>query len=265
MGTWGVKIFQSDDAQDVKAVYAEKLAVGLSDEAAEEAVIREFDAYPDAMWLPLAMEQWKKGRLSERVKTNALRTIEEELTVLDELWKKELVSKRRDELIKASKKICTEMPERKKVRMPSWALRSPFQPGNVVQYKLLYLDGDLEKWCGKYVLLEVVGITQTPPDKIPCEVISLRPYRWYGDHAVSDVDSITTESIETMSFYYGNGVYRESISLMPMKEDVKQHEIVCVCKTPLDSGVVRNTGAGLPDNPTISKQLAITLEHHFCT
>lgn len=263
MGTWGVKIFQNDDALDVKDMYQEKLAVGFSDEAAENAILLECSEYLDAIWLPLAIEQWKKGRLSDSVKKNALRVINEELEVIEEIWKKEMVSKRRVELTKAIKTLCSEMPARKQIRMPSWALKSPFFPGNVVQFKLLYLDGELENWCNKYTLLEVIGKTQTPPDKIPCEVILLRPYKWYSDHAISDISIIPNQDIETIDIYCGNGVFIEAISFMPSRDDVKQYEMKCVCKTPLCSRNVLNQEVGNPTNAIINKKLALTLDYHF--
>jgi hypothetical protein len=263
MGTWGVKIFQNDDALDVKEMYTEQLVVGISDEAAEEAVLHEFDEYLDPIWLPLAIEQWKKGRLSDNVKNNALRMIEEEQKIIEELWKKELVSRRKVELIKAAKLLCSEMPERKKIRMPSWALKSPFHPGNVVQFKLLHDEVALKKWRCKYALLEVVGKTQTSPDKIPCEVISLRPYKWYSDHAISDISEISNQDIETIDFYYGNGIFGEILSYMPVRDDVKQHDMKCVCKTPLGFKAIQNQKVGNPSNATIDKKLALTLDYYF--
>ena len=263
MGTWGVKIYQNDDALDVKGMYTEKLAVGLSDEAAEEAVLREFSEFLDPIWLPLAIEQWKKGRLSDNVKNNALRVIKEELEIIEELWKKELVSKRQIELIKATKLLCSEMPAKKKIRMPSWTLKSPFYLGNVVQFKLLNNDASLEKWYGKYALLEVIGKTQTPPDRIPCEVILLRPYKWFSDHAISDISEISNQKIETIDFYFGNGVFAEAISYMPIKDDVKQHDMKCVCETPLSSNTIQNKKVGNPSNATIDKKLALTLNFYF--
>ena len=263
MGTWGVRIFQNDDALDVKDMYQEKLAVGLSDEVAEEAIIREYREYLDAVWLPLALEQWKRGRLSNYVKSNALRVIDEELEIIEEIWKKELVSKRRVELTKATRTLCSEMPARKQVKMPSWALKSPFFPGNVVQFKLIYLDGELKKWCDKYALLEVIGRTQTPPDKVPCEVILLRPYKWYSDYTVSDISAISNKDIETMDFYFGNGVFREAMSFLPTRKDVKQHDMKCVCKTPLGSRSIQNKKVGTSSNVVMNKQLAFTLNYYF--
>jgi len=264
MGTWGVKVFEDDDALDVRDMYIEKLVFNARDEAAEEAVLDYYQEDLDSIWVPLAVVQWKKGRLSSNVKINALRRINEELESLEEVWgAKKLTSARRAELNKVSNLLCAEMPARKKVRMPSWAFKSPFLPGNVVQFKLLYLNGDLAKWIGKYALLEVVGITQTPPDKIPCEVISLRPYNWYSDTAVDNISSITNKSMETVDFYFGNGIFLKDKSIMPTKGVFDKFEMRCVSEVPLRSGDVINEKVGCPCNSTLHTLIASTLDYYF--
>ena len=265
MGTWGVKIFDNDIALDVKGDYTEKLIMGASDDEAEDAILKMYYEDLDPVWIPLAIEQWKKGRLSERVKINALLQIEEDMKTLEEVWAKNgMASKRRIELDKARKTLCSDMPARKKVRMPSWALKSPFLPGNVVQFKMIYLKGDLEKWLGKYALLEVVGKTQTPPDKIPVDLIALRPYKWYSDDPVNDIASIFEQNLETVDFYVGNGIFVEEKSFMPIKHLVEQFEMKCVSKTPLNNGEIQNRKViAVSSNSTISKDIAQTLNHHF--
>jgi len=127
---------------------------------------------------------------------------------------------------------------------------------------MLYLSGELEKWLGKYALLEVVGITQTPPNKIPCDVISLRPYIWYSDYAIDDISAITNAGLETVDFYVGDGRFIESKSFMPMKCDVELYEMKCISKVPLGSGEIQNREVGNPSNATISKLIANTLDYY---
>lgn len=138
MGTWGTKIFQSDDACDIRDTYREKLIVGVPDEDAERTVIQEFsmDHRPDC-WLPLAVTEWKVGRLSEHTKQMALQQIETELGCLTALWKPDQVLKRSKELLSIRETLQSDMPARKKLRMPSWAWKCPWPIGSVLQYMLI--------------------------------------------------------------------------------------------------------------------------------
>jgi hypothetical protein len=83
MGTWGPAIFADDDAEDLRAEYRYILADAQSDSAATDAAMAQYGAAVDrleattAFWLALALIQWKFGRLDSRVRTAALRIIDE--------------------------------------------------------------------------------------------------------------------------------------------------------------------------------------------
>lgn len=82
MGTWGTAILSNDTAADVAAEFKDSIAYGKSIEEAEDQLIADFcidnEVDPYALcpfWLGLAYKQVKMGRLSERTKANAFRTL----------------------------------------------------------------------------------------------------------------------------------------------------------------------------------------------
>ena len=83
MGTWGPAIFADDDAEDLRDEYRHILADAQSDGAATAAAVAEYGAAFDRLdattpfWLALALIQWKLGRLDARVRTAALRIIDD--------------------------------------------------------------------------------------------------------------------------------------------------------------------------------------------
>lgn len=187
MGTWGVKIFDDDEACDIRDDYREKIIVGYTDIEAETAIINEYSDDPEqSFWLPLAITQWKIGRLSERVKKNALVSIDRELESLSEYWKEDAIPKRKKELLQARAVLCSEMPPRKKLRKPSWAWKCPWPIGSVLQYRVLY-PKEHNSISNKYVLLQVVGISETQKDKIPNERIAVCLFNWYSNVAPCDI------------------------------------------------------------------------------
>ena len=132
-----------------------------------------------------------------------------------------------------------------------------------MQFKLTYVSEALEKWRDKYALLEVVGVTQTPPYKIPCETIALRLYKWYSGSPISDISTILNQDIEVIDFFFGDGVFRETMSFMPSQTAVEQHDVKRVSEMPLGSKSVKNMEVGNPSNPILSKRVAVTLDTHF--
>ena len=119
MGVFGVKIYEDDIALDVKEEYLEKLRKGIEDKTALKEIIKEYKDYISdidegpVFWIALADTMWKVGRLTEKVKREALNAIDKNLI----RWKKETNEKeyklREKELLKFKDKINTEMPSRK--------------------------------------------------------------------------------------------------------------------------------------------------------
>lgn len=83
-GVWGTAIFSNDDAADLRDDYRRMIGEGLSGSEATDRLLRRWVPSPGkdpdlaaVFWLALAVTQWKCGRLEERVKTQALRVIDD--------------------------------------------------------------------------------------------------------------------------------------------------------------------------------------------
>lgn len=68
MGVWGTAIFSDDTACDIRDEYSALLISGISDEEAEEALLKGYESLngtwdEPVVWLALAFCEWKKGRL----------------------------------------------------------------------------------------------------------------------------------------------------------------------------------------------------------
>ena len=232
MGAWGWKLFQNDDACDIQDSYKEKLIVGQTDEEAEKSIIEEFELNRNLeLWIPLAVTEWKVGRLGGRAKENALRGIEEELSDLENRWKPEYISKRRDELLRVREQLQTEMPPKKKLRLPSWAWKCPWPVGSVLQYKLHYLKSD-NTFANQYVLLLIQGISETPPGKIPCETIAVSLYNWIGTQAPADAKCEWNDPPKLIDFITKNGHRYETYSILLSKDQIRESEVKCIRNKP---------------------------------
>lgn len=127
------------------------------------------------MWLSLAVSEWHVGRLSNDVIINALREIENELLNIHELWDQGNIDKRIGELDRCKRLLEGEMPSRKKLRKPAWVWKCPWPIGVVLQFKIKF-PKDNNPFLDKYVMLAIVGISNTPQGKLPCECIAVRMY-----------------------------------------------------------------------------------------
>lgn len=258
MGTWGVKIFQNDDAADLREAYRERIILGNPDDEAEEQVIREFITAGDfELWLPLAVTQWKIGRLSERVKVNALNEIEKELGCLEEQWKPELVAKRRQELQETKALICSQQPEKKKLRKPWWAWKCPWQPGSVLQFKITHPE-EGNPYLGHYVMLQLLGASETPPGKIPCEVINVSLYLWHSEMSpISQMAALEANPPQLSGFITLVGTTKDWWCIMP---HVRENEIKCIRKTPFGSAEFEIVTHNAANNTGFQEAICRTLK-----
>lgn len=237
MGTWGPNIFQNDDAIDIRETYRTKLLLGLSDEDAEESIISEFGDDPNQLfWLPLAVSQWKVGRLSDRAKEKALATIQWEQTHIDEFgWKGKLPEKRRQILEETRKLLCSPMPQRKKLRLPWWSWKCPWPIGSVLQYKLTW-PKENNPYLGHYVLLQIVGIYETPPDRLPEGKLAFHLYDWHSSTPPAEyLSSILEHGTGLIPLApLPDGTERVALILDGITKDViKEHDIQCISKVPI--------------------------------
>lgn len=84
MGLWSPALFASDLACDIRADYGILLAMGKTDQEAEDIMIQYHRDLLDTntpdeqeFWIALAVCEWKRGRLSRQVKSNALHCLEQ--------------------------------------------------------------------------------------------------------------------------------------------------------------------------------------------
>lgn len=119
MGTWGTGIFQNDVADDVKTDYINKLKMGKSDEDALSEIISENSDFlndpEDSLdfWFSLASILFDYGRLTEKVKCQAISLLESDKD--SGRWTEKENKKRKIELEKLKTKMHSEIPPRKKV------------------------------------------------------------------------------------------------------------------------------------------------------
>lgn len=249
MGSWDYKLFDNDDACDLKDDYREQIILGMSDEDAESYIIHEFELGNDEnymLWLPFAVTQWKIGRLSQYVKDMALRSVDKEFSEISDIWETEYISKRKNELIKYKNMICEPMCARKKLRMPWYAFRSPWKIGSVLQYRLS-LSNDNSQYDNKYVMLLVSGEEKTPPDKIPMDTIVFRLYGWCGSQEpCSIIDEINKKQPELIKIHSSDNFYDESLTVMLSKSDIKDSDIKCISDTPLMGSELIRSEIGYP-------------------
>ena len=115
-----------DTACDIRDEYSALLISGISDEEAEEALLKGYESLngtwdEPVVWLALAFCEWKKGRLSERVKKRAIEIIDsgEDLQHWNESSSAKECRQREKELQKLKARLESPMPERRPVRKPT--------------------------------------------------------------------------------------------------------------------------------------------------
>lgn len=119
MGTWGVGIFQNDTADDVRYYYKAKLKKGKSDEEALREIIEESKDYiyedddKYDFWFGLADLTYDLGRLTDEVKTKALKLIECGSDL--DRWEDSDCKKREKQLDKLKEKLLSEPLPRKNI------------------------------------------------------------------------------------------------------------------------------------------------------
>lgn len=260
LGTWGIKIFQNDDAADLRESYRERIILGVPDEEAEQAVIQEFSIGGNfSLWLPLAVTQWKIGRLSETVKENALHEIKVELSCLDERWKPNEASKRRQELANAEVQICSQQPARKKLRMPWWAWKCPWPTGSILQFRIQY-PKENNPLLGEYVMLQILGVSETLPNEIPCEVINVGLYFWHSKIPPDkQLDEIEANPPALIGFLTKSGEIQTSRCISIISKDIKENEIKCIRETPFIPSEIEPIRNNVPSNSLFQNIVCRTL------
>lgn len=159
MGAWETGLYQNDVSLDVRDDYISKLKSGKSDEEALREILQEYseefedvDCKYDA-YLGLADTLWKKGRLTDEIKTKALEMIEEDR--ISERWESDQIRKARGKVLdKLEQKLNSQMPERKKI-----AIHKPYvlgwEEGDVYTFQIKEKINQYEQYVGWYVMFYV--------------------------------------------------------------------------------------------------------------
>ena len=159
MGTWGVGIYQNDISADVKEDYIAKLKSGKSDEVALKEILSEYQEDMEDIdckydfYFGLADTLWKKGRLTEKIKTIALQLIEEDR--VSQRWQTERIRYERSKVLDKLKVQLEEtMPEYKKI-----PVHKPYvlgwEEGDVYFFQIKEKIESYEKYLGWYALFYV--------------------------------------------------------------------------------------------------------------
>ncbi len=163
MGTWDTGIYQNDVSADVRDDYIAKLKAGKNDEEALQEILSEYEGESEDdddkydFYLALADTLWKKGRLTEEIKSKALEILEEDK--VSERWEGEKIRKERIKVLdKLKEKLLSPMPERKKVPVHK-PYKLGWEEGEVYCFQITghierYVKG-YEEYIGWYAMIYV--------------------------------------------------------------------------------------------------------------
>lgn len=189
MGTWGPGLYQDDITCDIKEEYRNWLRLTQSNKIATHEVLNNNlcgDSEEDNLiWLALADTQWSYGRLTDEVKVEALKCLENGVDL--ERWNenKNQYNKRKKILENLKEKLNSPQPPQKKV--PKLVIdKALWEKGDVLLYKLCDKKLEGTDWYNKYILLKVVGINKTNIGSLPKEYMDeqniLIILNWIGSH-----------------------------------------------------------------------------------
>ncbi len=153
MGTWGVALFSDDLAADVRSDFRELVAESNSASKATKALSAEYKeslADPNessVFWLALAATQWELGVLELKVKSKALRIINDGTELGRWAEDKKLMQQRAAVLIELKEKLSSPQPAPKKLRRVRKAA-SKHEIGEILSYQLK---------SGRLALFRVIG------------------------------------------------------------------------------------------------------------
>lgn len=209
MKEWEHSFFNADWLDFIKTHYKKLLAVGKSDDCAEDMIVsyvyeqmKVSGIDEGRFWLALALMEWKLGRLSPRTKAKANYWISQMVGHID-----------RDSLRMLVQTL--ESPILNRVRIARPRVRHcPWKEGSLLAYRI-QSNPRLSQtpFWNKYVLLRVVKIIRWPitelaPDDCYDESMLVGLYQWVGDTIpkVSEVSNLkfTPISIEKPSLRINN-------------------------------------------------------------
>jgi hypothetical protein len=178
MGAWGTALFSDDTAADVRDGYRDLIGDGFTSPQATDALLKEWgDALGDldeasVFWLALASSQWQCGRLESRVKSKALKIIEEGSDLRRWRDNPKLLKKREAVLAKLQAQLLSPQPPEKKISK-RYRNTCDWEVGEVIGYRLL---------SRKQFLFRVIGFHTDKGGTSPvCEMLD-----WAGAELPSE-------------------------------------------------------------------------------
>jgi hypothetical protein len=141
VGVWGTAIFSDDNASDVRDDYRRMVGDGLS---GPEATDRLLGTWMSSMangaglaatfWLALAVTQWNCGRLEDRVRNEALRSIEDGSALAP--WRGSKLERKRAAVLEATKRqLESPQPPARKIAK-QFRSSCEWEPGELVAYRM---------------------------------------------------------------------------------------------------------------------------------
>jgi hypothetical protein len=201
MGVFGAGIFADDDALDVRGEYKHFLADTQSDALATDAIASQYGASFDdlaattSFWLALAWTQWSMGRLDPRVKSAALRIIDDGLDL--KKWDgSPLRPKRAVALTQARKKIEAQQPRARPLPKPLPVQLPGWEFGELVGVRVP---------VGKLALLHMIAYRQSSRYGVRAPVVSI--LNWFDEELPTAGELATLTYINWRGRTCGNHLY----------------------------------------------------------
>ena len=169
MGTWDTSLYGGDLPLDIKAEYYEQLYEGHTPEEAAALVWKELQLSEEDLpvfRLVLADIQWKLGQMTEDTLRNALEVLDSGAAMAE--WEGADESDRRSRqrvLDRLRKKLESPQGPLKTVKRPK-PKKFKYKIGDVIAVRfvpeLAEQNPDIESYCNKYFMVQVVGYTDYP-------------------------------------------------------------------------------------------------------
>jgi hypothetical protein len=210
-------LFQDDVAADVRSEYLNLIANGTSDADAFDTLVREWkESIGDSddgpvFWLALAATQWEYGRLHPRVKSQALRIIDEGKGI-DRWAEAGLARKRQAVLARLKKKLLAPLPKKRTPPLqtspepPSFSVISPDEKAEATAW--LIGTGSGRSKSQVYLTMKVKGSEGGGSVFVGyCAHTDIK-LNWLDANTlrISYPKDAEVEEREQTSFYYGRAV-----------------------------------------------------------
>lgn len=186
MGTWGTKLFEDDDAADLRAAYRTYLAEAQNDAGATDLSAKSFGADlqrpgdSTSFWLALGFIQWRMGRLDPRVKGACLRIVDERLDLARWTDSRDLV-RREKVLAELRQTLLSPLPAPKPLPKPIPVQLPGWEVGEVIGRRLVN---------GRYALLHVLGYHVWSTFKVKAPKVSI--LAWFAEAAPDSAAQLPT-------------------------------------------------------------------------